>query len=365
MIEFLSLKKITESLSYEIKEAINRVIDSGWYLLGEENKQFEKEFAEYCDVKYCVGVSNGLDALKLVLRAWDIGEGDEVIVPSNTYIATWLAVNMVGAKPIPVECDIKTYNINPELLEAAITDRTKAIIPVHLYGQPADMDPILEIAGKYNLKVLEDNAQAQGALYKGKKTGGLGHAAAVSFYPGKNIGAFGDAGCVLTNDENLAERVRYLANYGSKIKYYNIEKGFNNRLDEIQAAVLRVKLKYLDRHNQMRKKQAEIYLNELTGISELILPYVPDWADPVWHIFPIRILNRDILQKYLQENGVQTLIHYPVPPHKQNAYKEYSHMSLPISEEIHRTELSLPIGPHLKEEEIKVVCDIIKKYYAR
>jgi dTDP-4-amino-4,6-dideoxygalactose transaminase len=361
MIKFLDLKRVTKSFEPELSEAVRRVIDSGWYLLGNELKLFEDEFAEYCGTRYCAGVSDGLDALHLVLRAWKIGEGDEVIVPSNTYIATWLAVSMTGAKPIPVEPDIDTYCINPALIENAITEKTKAIIPVHLYGRACEMDKINETAKRYNLKVLEDNAQAQGAIYKGKRTGNLGDAAAISFYPGKNIGALGDAGAITTNDEELYNKIKYLRNYGSEKKYHNIEKGYNNRMDEIQAAILRVKLKKLDKDNRKRRKIAEYYTSNITN-KKIILPGAGEGENNVWHQYVIRCDERDRLQKYLYDNGIETMIHYPIPPHKQKAYKEYSGLSLPISEKIHREVLSLPIDPNMNEGEIKEILEAINKF---
>ena len=298
-IPFLDIKASYLELKEGFDAAYQRVMDSGWYIQGEELKAFETEFAEYCGVKHCIGVGNGLDALHLILRAMDIGEGDEVIVPANTFIATWLAVTYAGATPVPVEPDERTYNIAPSKIEAAITKRTKAIMPVHLYGQPADMDPIVEIAARYNLKVIEDAAQAHGAKYKGRHTGGLGDAAGFSFYPGKNLGAFGDGGTVTTNDAELAKKVRMLGNYGSSVKYKNDIKGFNSRLDELQAAFLRVKLKKLAEWNKRRKVIANCYLNELEGVKDIILPYVPDWADPVWHLFVVHTKERYKLQHYL------------------------------------------------------------------
>jgi len=310
-----------------------------------------------------VGVGNGLDALHLALRALGVGQGDEVLVPSNTYIATWLAVSYAGAVPVPVEPDERTYNIDPEKLEAAITDRTRAIIPVHLYGQPADMDPILEVARKHNLWVLEDAAQAHGACYKGKRVGGLGDIAGWSFYPGKNLGAFGDGGAVTTNNDELADRVRVLRNYGSRTKYFNEVRGFNSRLDEIQAAVLRVKLKHLDEWNRRRRHIAELYRRELEG-CDLILPYVPEWAEPAYHLFVVRSGQRDALQQYLETQGIGTLIHYPVPPHLQQAYCEIGLAAgtLPISERIHQEVLSLPIGPHVTEAQVETVTRAVCEF---
>jgi dTDP-4-amino-4,6-dideoxygalactose transaminase len=347
-VPFLDLKAPHDELRSELNSAFERVLDSGWYIQGNELKQFEQEFSNYCEADHCIGVGNGLDALHLILCAYGIGKGDEVIVPSNTYIATWLAVSHVGATPTPVEPDVRTYNIDPSLIESAITSRTKAIIAVHLYGQPADMDPINAIAKKYGLKVIEDAAQAHGARYKGRRVGTLGDAAGFSFYPGKNLGAIGDGGAVTTNDAQLAEKVRVLGNYGSRSKYHNEVKGFNSRLDELQAAFLRVKLVKLDEWNSRRKVLAKSYLEGLKD-SGLVLPYVPDWADPVWHLFVIQSVSRERLQGALQTSGIGSLVHYPVPPHLQGAYVELGlrQGELPIAERIHREILSLPIGPHL------------------
>lgn len=368
MIKFLDLKKITENFEPDLTNAVKKVIDSGRYLLGDELDAFEKEFAEYCGTKYCVGVSNGLDALHLVLKAWGIGRGDEVIVPSNTYIATWLAVSMVGAKIVPVEPNIRSYNINPKLIEVAITKKTKCIIPVHLYGRSCEMDEINKIAKNYNLKVLEDNAQAHGAIYKGKRTGSLGDAGATSFYPGKNLGALGDAGAVTTNDEGLFNKLKILRNYGSEKKYYNSEKGYNNRMDEIQAAVLRVKLKRLDKDNQRRREIAQYYIDNIKN-PKIVLPLsynlqssIFNLQSDVWHQFVIRCEARDRLQKYLFDNGVETLIHYPIPPHKQKAYMEFSNNNLPISEKIHNEILSLPLGNHLREKNTIIIVNLLNKY---
>ncbi len=349
-IPFLDLRVPHEELRAELREAFERVLDSGWYILGNEVKQFEQEFAEYCEASHCIGVGNGLEALHLILRAYGIGEGDEVIVPSNTYIATWLAVSYAGATPIPVEPDESTYNINPMLIEAAITPRTKAIIAVHLYGQPAEMDAINMIANKYQIKVIEDAAQAHGARYKGRRVGTLGDAAGFSFYPGKNLGAIGDGGAVTTNDPVLADNIRVLCNYGSRVKYQNEVKGFNSRLDELQAAFLREKLKKLDEWNACRKVIAAEYLSGLRN-SDVALPYVPEWVDTVWHLFVVRNLQRDQLQKKLSAAGINTLIHYPIPPHLQQAYASagYVEGDFPIAETLARQLLSLPIGPHLDE----------------
>jgi dTDP-4-amino-4,6-dideoxygalactose transaminase len=333
-------------------------MDSGWYLLGNEIESFEAGFAKYCEAKHCVAVGNGLDALHLTLRAYDIGAGDEVIVPTNTFIATWLAISYAGATPVPVEPDPKTFNLDPGRIQAALTRQTKAIMPVHLYGQPADMDPIMSIACKHGLKVIEDNAQAQGARYKGRRTGSLGHAAGHSFYPGKNLGAFSDAGAVTTNDGDLAGRIRTLRNYGSKKKYYNDVKGFNSRLDELQAAFLRVKLKKLDEWNDRRRSVAALYLTELRNAANLALPFVPEWAEPVWHLFVVRHPKRDAVQQKLAAADIGTLIHYPVPVHLSGAYSDGKWLrgSFPMAEELSDTVLSLPMGPHLAKEQTRFVA---------
>lgn len=351
-IPFLDLKSPYIELKEELDGAYQRVMNSGWYILGNEVEAFETEFADYCGSKYCIGVGNGLEALHLILRAMEIGAGDEVIVPSNTYIATWLAVSYAGATPVPVEPDARTYNIDPMLIEAAITPRTKAILAVHLYGQPADMDAINKIANEHGLKVIEDSAQAHGAKYKGVRTGTLGDAAGFSFYPGKNLGAIGDGGAVTTSDKILADRIRVLRNYGSEVKYHNEVKGYNSRLDELQAAFLRVKLKYLDGWNARRTMLAGLYSNKFAG-SNLVLPFVPDWADPVWHLYVVLTAERDAVQKKLGDAGIGTMIHYPIPPHLQPAYKElnFSVGSFPIAERVSRKLLSLPIGPHLSLED--------------
>lgn len=341
------------------------MLDSGYYLLGKELEAFESEFAEYAGVKHCIGVGNGLDALVLSLKALGVRAGDEVLVPSNTYIATWLAVSYVGARPVPVEPDEGTYNIDPEKIESAITKNTKGILPVHLYGQPADIGRIKEIAAKHDLWILEDAAQAHGARYKGKRTGGLGNIAGWSFYPGKNLGALGDGGAVTTNSDDLADRVRVLRNYGSRIKYLNEVKGVNSRLDEIQAAVLRVKLRRLDEWNGRRRAIAAQYHEGLKH-SGLVLPYVPEWADPVHHLFVVRSERRDALRQHLEEGGIGALIHYPIPPHLQNAYKDMAMRpgSLPIAERIHEQVLSLPIGPHLSDSQAATVIRAIQEFRA-
>ncbi|MDS4018974.1 MAG: DegT/DnrJ/EryC1/StrS family aminotransferase [Candidatus Competibacter sp.] len=360
-VEFLDLKAPQIELRSPLESACDRVLNSGWYILGREVEAFEREFAAYCEAEHCVGVGNGLEALHLILRACGIGPGDEVIVPANTYIATWLAVSYAGATPAPVEPDARTYNLDPALLEAAITRRTRAVLPVHLYGQPADMDPINAIAARHGLKVIEDAAQAHGARYKGRRVGGLGDAAGFSFYPGKNLGALGDGGAVVTNDAELADRVRVLRNYGSRIKYHNEVKGFNSRLDELQAALLRAKLPVLDEWNARRRDVAARYRDGLAG-SELGLPFVPEWAEPVWHLFVARHPRREALQQRLQQAGIGTMIHYPIPPHLQPAYAElgFGAGAFPLAEALHREVLSLPMGPHLTLDELARVAAAVR-----
>jgi len=347
-VPFLDLHAAYLELKPEIDSAIARVLDSGWYILGPEVEAFEAEYAAYCEAEHAISVANGLDALHLALLAMGVGPGDEVIVPSNTYIATWLAVSQCGATPVPVEPMEATYNIDPSRIEAAITPRTKVILPVHLYGLPADLDPILVIARQYGLRVLEDAAQAHGARYKGRRIGVHGDAVAWSFYPGKNLGALGDGGAVTTNDPEIADRIRVLRNYGSRVKYVNEVKGFNSRLDPIQAAVLRVKLRVLDEWNARRRGIAQQYLEGLAG-SGLVLPQVPEWAAPVWHLFVVRCAERDEVLRKLTQAGIATLIHYPIPPHMQKAYSSLEHPphSFPIAEILATEVLSLPIGPHL------------------
>ena len=364
-IPFLDLRAGYEELRKELDVAYRRVMESGWYILGEEVVSFEQAFAAYVGVRNCIGVGNGLDALHLILRAYDIGPGDEVIVPSNTYIATWLAVSYTGATPVSVEPVERTYNIDPDRIEASISPRTKAIIAVHLYGQTADMVLVNAIARQHGLKVIEDAAQAHGARYKGRRAGALGDAAGWSFYPSKNLGALGDAGAVTTDDPDLAERVRMLRNYGSKVKYYNEVKGFNSRLDPLQAAFLSVKLKHLDKWNVRRAHLASIYLEELEGLP-LVLPSVPAGLEPVWHLFVVRTQQRDDLQAYLNAHGIGTMIHYPVPPHLQQAYREMGlkEGAFPISEAIHREVLSLPMGPHLSVNEQARVIEEIRCFSA-
>ncbi len=316
-VPFLDLNAPYRELKKELDDAYHRVMSSGWYVLGAEVEAFETEFAAYCKSRYCVGVGNALEALELILRGNDIGEGDEVIVPSNTYIASWLAVSHAGATPMPVEPDFGTHNLDPNLVEKAITRRTRAIMPVHLYGQPADMGPLSAIAKKHGLKLIADAAQAHGARYRGQPVGSLGDAAAFSFYPSKNLGCFGDGGAITTDDAILADRMRTLRNYGSRNRYFNDERGFNSRLDEVQAAFLRVKLPKLDEWNNRRKVLAATYLDQLQGCYDLSLPHVPAWADPAWHLFVICHPHRDKLQAVLKEKGIGTIVHYPVPPHMQ------------------------------------------------
>ncbi|MDP2761873.1 MAG: DegT/DnrJ/EryC1/StrS family aminotransferase [Sideroxyarcus sp.] len=362
-IPFLDLKSSHDELRGELRAAFERVLDSGRYILGEEVGQFEQEFAAYCEAGHCVGVGNGLEALHLILRAYGVGCGDEVIVPSNTYIATWLAVSHTGAVPVPVEPDERTCNIDPARMEAAITPRTRAIIAVHLYGQPADMDAINAVASRHGLKVIEDAAQAHGARYKGRRVGSLGDAAGFSFYPGKNLGAIGDGGAVTTKDPVLAEKIRVLGNYGSSEKYRNDVKGYNSRLDELQAAFLRAKLKKLDEWNGRRRIIAAKYLTGLAGTT-LGLPHVPEWADPVWHLFVVRSKQRDALQSHLVSHDIGSMIHYPIPPHLQTAYAELGlkQGSLHVSEAIHREVLSLPMGSAMKPEQVEETIAAIVRF---
>lgn len=362
-VPFLDLKPGSEELDHSLKAAFHRVVASGRYVLGAEVESFERGWADYVGAKHCVGVASGLDALHLSLRTMGVGPGAEVIVPSHTFIATWLAVTHAGATPVPVEPDPQTYNLDPDRLEGALTPRTRAILPVHLYGQPAAMEAILGVARAHGLLVLDDAAQAHGACYKEKRIGALCDATAWSFYPGKNLGAFGDAGAVTTNDFELAARLRSLRNYGSSSKYINEQLGYNSRLDELQAAMLAVKLRYLDDWNDHRRMIAERYLAELADL-DIGLPKVPGWATPAWHLFVIRIRSRDELQRHLGSEGVGTLIHYPVPPHRQGAYVSMglAEGSFPITEAIHRQVLSLPIGPHLQQAEVERVISAIRSF---
>jgi dTDP-4-amino-4,6-dideoxygalactose transaminase len=339
-------------------------MQSGWYILGEEVAAFEEEFAAYSGVQHCIGVGNGLDALHLVLRACGIGSGDEVIVPANTYIATWLAVSYAGATPVPVEPDPITSNIDPQRVAAAITPRTRALLPVHLYGQPADMAPLAELAQRFNLRLITDAAQSHGACYRGTRAQTVGDAAGTSFYPSKNLGAFGDGGAVLTNDAALAEQVRLLRNYGARTKYENDVAGFNSRLDPLQAAFLRVKLKHLDIWNERRRHCAAFYLQALADLPAIMLPQVPPWAEPVWHLFVIRHSQRDALQQHLAQAGIGTLIHYPIPPHLSGAYAGHGWQAgdFPITEHLAQSVLSLPIGPHLTAAALEHICKTIRAF---
>jgi dTDP-4-amino-4,6-dideoxygalactose transaminase len=365
-IPFLDMQAPYLELRAEMDEAHQRVMLSGWYVLGEEVDAFEREFASYCGVRHCVGVANGLDALHLILCAYGVGPGHEVIVPSNTYIATWLAVSHAGARPVPVEPLPGTYNLDPDQIESAITLRTRAILPVHLYGQPADMSAIQAVASRHNLPVIEDAAQAHGALHRGNKTGALAAAAGWSFYPGKNLGAMGDGGAVTTNDDDLAGRLRILRNYGSREKYFNEIKGFNSRLDPLQAAFLRVKLKHLDEWNRRREILAEQYQQGLSGVPGVVLPQVPEWADPSWHLYVIQHPERDALRKYLEQEMIGTLIHYPVPPHLSSAYGDLGlgRGDYPITENMARNVLSLPMGPHLKPSQVEHIVSVIRSFQA-
>ncbi|MFH0874135.1 MAG: DegT/DnrJ/EryC1/StrS family aminotransferase [Candidatus Komeilibacteria bacterium] len=365
MIPFLDLKKLNDLHRQELLDAMTEVFASGWFILGNKLRTLETEFAKYCGVKHTIGTGNGLDALTLIMRAYkELGifhEGDEIIVPSNTYIASILAITENALRPVLVEPDINTFNIDPQLLEASITPKTKAIMVVHLYGQVGYSAKMKEIADRHGLKIIEDSAQAHGAVYQGKKTGNLGDASGFSFYPSKNLGALGDAGAVTTNDDHLAEVVRALANYGSHKKYHNNYKGVNSRLDELQAAVLSVKLKYLDQENARRREIAHKYL---AGINNpgLILPASASEESHVWHLFVVRTEQREAFGQHLLANGIETLIHYPVPPHKQPAFREWSQLSYPISEQIHRTVISLPLYPSLTEEEIAKIITVCNSF---
>ncbi len=366
-IPFLDLRPAYEELRGELDAAYRRVMESGWYVLDREVEGFEQEFAAYCGARHCIGVGNGLDALHLILRGWGIHEGDEVIVPAMTAIATWLAVTYSGATPVPVDCDPRTQNLDAARLRDAVGPRTRAIIAVHLFGQPADLDPMLELGRRHGLKVIEDAAQAHGAGYKGRRAGSLGDAAGFSFYPTKNLGALGDAGAVVTNDGDLAEQVRIIRNYGAKEKYYEVMKGFNSRLDTLQAAFLRVKLRHLDAWNDRRRVLARRYLRALAGIPDLALPQVPEWADPVWHLFVVRHARRDALRERLRAEGVGTLLHYPVPPHLSQAYGDrgWKTGAFPAAEAFSKTCLSLPLSPHVTDAQAEHVISAIRGYFSR
>jgi dTDP-4-amino-4,6-dideoxygalactose transaminase len=364
-IPFLNFAPIHSEIKSEMAEAFNNVYDSYWYILGNSLTQFEQEYARYNQSNYCIGVSNGLDALKLSLKVCSIGIGDEVIIPSNSYIATFLAVSSLGAKPVLVEPNIDTFNIDPFKINDAITSKTKAIIPVHLYGQSCEMQAIMDIANKKKLFIIEDNAQAHGAMFNGKPTGSWGHVNATSFYPGKNLGALGDAGAVTTNNEEFALKIKTLRNYGSNKKYYNEVVGYNMRLDELQAAFLSVKLRHLNKWTKQRQQIAFWYNELLCGIGDLVLPKISKGASHVYHLYVVRTNKRDSLQKHLNLNGIGTLIHYPIPAHLQNAYKDlgYKKGDFPISEKISDTCLSLPIWPGMEKEMIKYISKIIKDFF--
>ena len=363
MIKFLDLQKINDKYSSEFNVVFESVIKSGWYIIGKEVEKFENEFATYCGTKYCIGVANGLDALILIIEAYKqlglMKEGDEIIVPSNTYIASILAISKAGLVPVLVEPDPKTFLIDPTKIEEKISSKTKAVLPVHLYGRLCDIDAIKEIADKYNLKIIEDSAQSHGAISNGKRSGNLGDASGFSFYPGKNLGAIGDAGAITTNDSALAETLKALRNYGSHKKYENLYQGINSRLDELQAGLLSVKLKYLDEETNIRRNIAERYNKEISN-PKIILPQLPsDRNEHAWHLYVIEVNEREIVQQYLAEMGVQTLIHYPIPPHKQKAYKEWNNLSYPISEKMHKEVLSLPISPVMTFDDVTKVIEAV------
>ena len=361
MTKFLDLQKINNRFRVQMDTRIKAVLDRGWYLEGEENEKFARNFAKFCGTKFALGVANGLDAINLIIKAYEFGVGDEIIVPSNTYIATILAISQNGCTPVLVEPDIDTYNINPDLIEAKITPKTKAIIVVHLYGQAVQMQKIWALAQKYNLKIIEDSAQAHGAIYESKRVGNLGDASAFSFYPGKNLGCLGDGGGITTNDEALFRKIKAIANYGSDRKYHHIYKGVNSRLDEIQAAVLDIKLAHLDEDNARRREIAKIYREQIKN-PKIILPKAYGESACVWHCFVVRTKKRDEFEAYLSQNGVQTIIHYPTPPHKQGAYSEWAQQSYPLSEQIHATIISLPISPVMSDDEVQKVVEIVNAY---
>lgn len=361
-ILFLDLEKINNRFRSEIDIAINDILNSGWYLSGKYNEAFSEGFSKYCGTKYALGVANGLDALNLIIKGFGFGVGDEIIVPANTYIASILAISQNGCVPVLVEPELETFNIDAEKIESKITSKTKAIMVVHLYGQAVKMDKIWNIAKKYNLKIIEDAAQAHGAIYQGRRVGNLSDAAAFSFYPGKNLGCMGDGGGIATNDENLFNKIKAIANYGSDRKYHHIYKGVNSRLDEIQAAILNIRLKYLDSDNDKRRNISRIYRDEILN-EEIVLPQTYDEMASVWHIFAIRTKNRELLRNYLTAHGIHTIIHYPTPPHKQLAYKEWNDCSYPITEKIHQEVLSLPISPVLTNDEARYVVDVLNNYH--
>lgn len=364
-IKFLSFRKVNKQLRKEFIRVFKEFLDGQQYVLGEKLKQFEEEYATFNNTTYCVGVGNGLDALAISLRTLGIGRGDEVIVPSNTYIATWLAVSMVGAKPIPVEPYITTYNINPSLIEEKLTSKTKAIMPVHLYGQACEMDKIIQITKKHKLYIIEDNAQSHGSTFHKKITGSFGHINATSFYPSKNLGAFGDGGAITTNESTLSKKAECLRNYGSFKKYYNEEKGVNSRLDELQAALLSLKLKYLNEWTSERRKIAKLYSLFLSDVEDIITPFIADGATHVYHLYVIRTKRRNELREFLSKRGISTLIHYPIPPHLQKAYKDLGYRKglFPIAENLAETLLSLPLYPGLKENEVHYICRSIKSFF--
>lgn len=361
MIPFLDVGATYRELQPELDAAYRRVMDRGWFILGQEVTAFEEEFAAYCEVEHCIGVGNGLDALSLVLRAMDIGPGDEVIVPGNTFIATWLAVTQVGATPVAVDPDAATYNLDPDLLQSALSSRTRAVIPVHLYGQPAEMKPLLAFAEAHGLAVVEDAAQAHGATCNSRRVGGLGHAACFSFYPGKNLGCFGDGGAITTCDAELADRLRQLRNYGSPRKYQHDLLGVNSRLDDLQAAFLRVKLARLDDWNDRRRDLAKCYCERLAGVPGVAIPRVATGSEPVWHLLVIRHPRRDALRLHLRNCGIEAMVHYPTPPHRCGAYAQggWKGAELPVTDQLAREVLSLPMGPHLSEEAVNAVCDAV------
>ncbi|MDR1983064.1 MAG: DegT/DnrJ/EryC1/StrS family aminotransferase [Holosporaceae bacterium] len=361
MIKFLDLYKINERFRKEIDEAVKRVLDGGWYVLGKENDVFCGSFAKYCGTKYAIGVANGMDALNLIIKGYGWSAGDEIIVPANTYIASILAISENGCVPVLVEPDLSTYNINPDLIEEKITSRTRAIMVVHLYGQAVQMERIWQLAQKYSLKIIEDAAQAHGAMYGGRIAGNLGDAAGFSFYPGKNLGCLGDGGAITTNDDELSRKIKALHNYGSHVKYQNLYKGFNSRLDEIQAAILNVKLRHLNSDNRRRQEIAKYYLENIKNES-VTQPQIYNEIAHVWHLFVVRVREREKFRNYMMKSGVETMIHYPVPPHKQPAYAEWNHLSFPITEKIHDEVVSLPISPILMQSEIDKIVELVNGY---